>query len=124
MGLSTNVYTYAGGAQQFLVNFSLGFIQRSDVQVRVNNAVDGSGDPVYANIVWIDDSTIEVTDPLTVGDSVEVLRTVSKTELLVSFANNADVTPANLDVSAKHSLMVYQELIDGRVEGGVVQTDC
>jgi hypothetical protein len=117
MALSTNTYIYAGGAQTFTVNFALGFIQRSDVQVRVNGAVDGSGDPAYTNFTWIDDSNITVTPTLTIGDSIQLLRTVSKTELKVDFSTSADVTPANLDLSAKHGLMVYQELVDGRVEG-------
>lgn len=117
MGLSTNTTIYSGGAQTFPVNFALGFIKRTDVQVRVNAAVDGAGDPVYSSIDWIDDSNITVLDPLTVGDSVEVLRTVSKTELQVDFAQNTDVTPTNLNLSAKQGLMVYQELADGRVEG-------
>ena len=117
MALSTNTYTYAGGAQTFAVNFALGFIQRSDVRVRVNNAIDGSGDPAYALFEWIDDSAVTVTDTLTIGDSVEVLRTVSKEELKVSFAAGADITPSNLDLSAKHGLMVYQELVDNRVDG-------
>jgi hypothetical protein len=117
MGLSTNTTTYTGGAQTFAVNFALGFLSRADVQVRVNAAVDGSGDPVYTSFSWIDDSTISVIPTLTIGDTVEVLRTVSKTELAANFAANTDVTPANLDVSAKQGLMVYQELIDGRVEG-------
>jgi hypothetical protein len=117
MALSTNTYTYAGGAQTFAVNFALGFIQRSDVKVRVNLAVDGSGDPVYTAFTWIDDSAISVTPTLTIGDSVQLERTVSKTALKVNFSNNTDVTPANLDLSAKHGLMVYQELVDGRVDG-------
>mgnify|MGYP003675742267 CR=1 FL=1 len=117
MALSTNTYTYTGGAQTFAVNFALGFIQRSDVTVRINNEVDGSGDPVYSPFTWIDDSAVSVTQTLTVGDTVEVLRTVSKEELKVSFAAGADITPSNLDLSAKHGLMVYQELVDNRVDG-------
>jgi hypothetical protein len=123
MALSTNTYIYAGGAQTFTVNFALGFIQRSDVQVRVNGAVDGSGDPAYTNFTWIDDSNITVTPTLTIGDSIQLLRTVSKTELKVDFSTSADVTPANLDLSAKHGLMVYQELVDGRVEGAESPVD-
>ena len=117
MALSTNTYTYTGGAQTFAVNFALGFIQRSDVSVRVNNAIDGSGDPAYASIEWIDDSALLVLDVLTIGDTVEVLRTVSKSELKVNFTAGADITPSNLDLSSLQGLMVYQELVDGRVEG-------
>lgn len=117
MGLSTNTYIYAGGAQTFLVSFSLGFLSRDDVQVRVNSAVDGFGDPAYTVFTWDDDTQITVTPTLTIGDSVEVIRTVSKTELQANFATATDITPSNLDISAKQGLMVYQELIDGRVEG-------
>jgi microcystin-dependent protein len=116
MGLSTNTYTYSGSST-FVVNFASGFIARADVQVRINNAVDGSGDPVYSTFVWVDDDNITVTSALTAGDSVEILRTVSKTALAVSFATGADITPANLDLSANQGLMVYQELLDGRVDG-------
>lgn len=123
MALSTTTTIYAGGAQTFTVNFALGFIQRSDVKVRVNGAVDGSGDPAYTAFTWIDNSAISVTPTLTIGDSVQLVRTVSKTELKVNFSNNTDVTPANLDLSAKHGLMVYQELVDGRVEGAESPAD-
>ncbi len=116
MALSTNTYTYAGGAQTFAVNFALGFIQRSDVTVRVNLAVDGSGDPAYTPFEWIDDATILVTPTLTIGDSVRLDRTVSKSELKVNFAAGADITPANLDLSSLHGMMVYQELADGRID--------
>ena len=119
MGLSFNDYTYTGGAQTFPINFALGFIQRSDVTVRVNLAVDGFGDPVYAAFTWIDDSNITITDPLVVNDAILIERTVSKTELQVSFEDGADVTPPNLDLTTKQGLMVYQELIDGRIEGQV-----
>ncbi len=123
MGLSTNTYTYAGGAQTFVVNFSLGFIDRDDVEVRVNNAVDGSGDPVFSAYTWIDDSNITVTDPLTVGDKVTVQRTVSKSDLQVDFAEGADITPLNLNLIALQGLMVYQELVDGRIEGAESPSD-
>ncbi len=117
MGLSTNTYTYAGGTQTFVINFSLGFIERSDVQVRINNAVDGSGDAVYIDFIWIDDSNILIESALTIGDTVEISRTVSKTELEVDFVAGADITPDNLNLNALQGLMVYQELVDGRIEG-------
>ena len=90
MALSTNTYIYAGGSQTFVVNFALGFIQRSDVKIRVNGAVDGAGDPVYAAFDWIDDSNVVVTDTLTIGDSVLLERTVSVTELKVKLGLKAE----------------------------------
>jgi len=123
VALTTNTYTYTSGPQNFLVSFSLGFIKRADVKVWVNGQLDGAGDPVYSAFDWIDDSTITVTDPLVSGDSVTILRTVPKTELEVSFKDGADITPENLDLSAKQGLMVYQELIDGRIEGAENPSD-
>ncbi len=117
MALSTNTYTYTGGPQDFVVNFASGFIERDDVSVRVNGEVDGGGDPVYRNFIWIDDANITVTDPLIIGDQVTVARTVSKLELQVDFAAGADITPFNLNLIALQGLMVYQELVDGRVDG-------
>lgn len=115
MALSANEYTYTGGAQTFPVNFELGFIDREDIFVRINDAVDGSGEPVFASFTWIDDSNITVDDPLMNGDIVQIRRIVSKTELQVDFEDNADVTTKNLNDQALQSLMIYQELLDGFV---------
>ncbi len=116
MAFTTNTYIYSGDPN-FALNFALGFISRDHVQVRINAAVDGNDDPVYSSFDWIDDNNITVTAPLVNGDSVEITRTVSKSELEVDFANGADITPTNLSLQALQGLMVYQELADGRVEG-------
>lgn len=115
MALSANEYTYTGGAQTFPVNFELGFIDREDVFVRINEAIDGTGEPVFASFTWIDDGNITVDDPLVNGDIVQIRRIVSKTELQVDFQDNADVTPENLNAQSLQSLMIYQELLDGFV---------
>lgn len=107
-------YTYAGDPT-FAVNYSLGYIDRSHVQVRVNLAVDGAGDPVYANFVWVDASNITITDPLVNGDEIAIIRTVPKDSLAVEFSEGDDITPENLDKQALQGLMTYEELLDGRV---------
>lgn len=117
MGFSTNTYTYSGGDQTFPVTFTLGFISRSDVTARINEAVDGNDDPVYANFTWLSDSQIEIDDALTVGDTVEISRTISKTELAVDFGAGADITPKNLSAQQLQMLMIVHELLDNRIEG-------
>lgn len=117
MGFSTNTYTYAGGAQTFQVSFTLGYIKRSDVSARINEAVDGNGDPVYTTFDWISDSEIEIIPTLTVGDTVEISRTVSKSELTVDFGNGADITPKNLSAQSLQVIMIMHELLDNRIEG-------
>lgn len=117
MGLSTNTYTYNGGDQTFPINFALGFITRTHVTVRINDAVDGGGDPVYSAFTWTDDSNIVVTPALTIGDTVTIDRTVPKGVLQVDFLAGADITPLNLNNGTLQPLMIYHELVDGRVEG-------
>ena len=117
MGLSTNTYTYNGGDQTFPINFALGFITRTHVTVRINDAVDGGGDPVYSAFTWTDDSNIIVTPTLTIGDTVTIDRTVPKGVLQVDFLAGADITPLNLNNGTLQPLMIYHELVDGRVEG-------
>lgn len=117
MGFSTNTYVYGGGAQTFPVSFTLGYLSRDDVQVRINDEVDGNDDPVYAEFDWIDASTIEVIPSLTNGDSVEITRTVSKTELEVDFGAGADITPRNLSAQQLQIIMIVHELMDNRIEG-------
>ena len=121
MGLSINTYTYTSGDQRFPVAFTLGFISRADVRVQVNDQVDGDGDPVYAAFEWIDDTEIEVTDPLVDGDSVEITRTVSKTALEVDFDAGADVTKANLNAANLQVMMLLHEIIDQREDAGIAE---
>jgi len=114
MALTTASYVYAGDPA-YTINFDLGFIDRSEIQVRINAAVDGSGDPVYANFDWIDDANITITDTLVNGDAIVISRTVPKDALVVDFRAGADITPENMHRQALQGLMVYQELVDGRV---------
>ena len=115
MSLATVLeYTYSGNPT-FPVNFSLGYIHRDYIQVRINKAVDGSGDPVYVDFTWQDDSNITVTPALTNGDLVEIYRTVPKDSLTVSFSEGDNVSPDNLDNQALQGLMIYEEVLDGRI---------
>lgn len=116
MALSQISYTYAGQSS-FDIPFALGILSREYVTVRINDETDGNGDPLYyEDYGWINDSEITVSN-LTVGDVVTVSRTVPKTELTVDFEAGANITSRNLNGIAKQCLMIYHELLDGRIDG-------
>lgn len=115
MGLSTNTTTYDGTSNVFPVNFAMGYLDQAHVEVRVNDEHLG-GIPAYRDFEWIDDNNIRVPQ-LTPGDIVTITRTTPKQELDTSFAGSDNITRNNLDRQSKQAMMIYHELVDGRVEG-------
>lgn len=115
MGLSTNTTTYTGASNTFGINFALGYLDREHVTVRVNEEYIGPS-PLYREYTWLDDNNIIVPN-LEVGDTVTITRTTPKLALDVNFSLGENITKENLDRQAKQALMVYHELLDGRIEG-------
>jgi len=115
LALSIIRTTYQGQAT-FPLNFALGILSRDHVTVRINDALDGAGNPAYYNdFSWISDTELLI-NRLVVGDVVEIARTVPKTQMYTSFSAGSNITRPNLDNQAKHALMLYHELVDGRVD--------
>lgn len=122
MGHSIITLAYSGQAT-FLLNFTLGILSRDHVKLRVNDAVDGTGQPSYTPFDWVNDTEIIAPAGLNTGDKVEITRTVPKDQLVTEFdngSNSADITRNNLDMQAMQSIMVYHELQDGRIDGNSV----
>lgn len=115
MAFSRITHVYAG-VNVFTVNFPLGYISQSQVTARVNNEVDGLGDPVYRTITWLTEGTISISGTLTLGDEVELERTQDKTELQNNYADGSPITEANLDASFKQSIYLVHEVLDGRFD--------
>lgn len=116
MGLSINTYPYNGGSQVFPVNFALGFLNREDVDVYVEGDFDSTGEQIYKNFTWNNDSEIVVTDPLTTGDNVAITRTVSKENLVVDFNTEGSATRRNIQFALQQAMMALHEMLDGRIE--------
>lgn len=114
MALSRITYPYSG-QETFAINFPLGFLKRSDVTLRVNNEVDSTGSATYRTIVWLSDGVIQAPTGLTVGDSITIERTASKTQLENDYQDGSQIIEENLDDSFKQALMVAQEALDGRL---------
>ncbi len=108
-------YTYTGQAT-FPINFPLGILSRTHVAVQVNDAVDGNDEPQnYTDIEWVSDAEI-IINGLSQNDNVKIRRTVPKTQLLTAFSSGADITRENMDDQAKQAIMVYHEVLDGRLQ--------
>lgn len=119
MGLSTNTYVYNGGDQTFPVNFALGFLERDDVTVYVEDEFDGTGAQVFRDFTWNSDSEIVVTSDLDVSGgplNVTVQRTVDKESLVVDFNAEGSATRRNIQFGLQQAMMAMHEFIDGRIE--------
>lgn len=94
-------------------SFPLGYINQSDVTIRVTDEVDGGGNPVYRTYTKMGLSLYQVAGaPAAVGKNYIVERRVSKTALLVDWEDGDAITEDNLDVSQKQSIMIAQEALD------------
>lgn len=102
-----------GSSNQFSVSFTGGFIERDHVSVRVNNEVDGVGDPATRAITWITDGILLVGGALA-GAGEEVVFT-RKTPILTAINDYVDGTvlsEAALDLSFEQLLNSAQEQDD------------
>ena len=116
MANSRIVTTGDGSTTQFAINFTLGFLDRDHVTCQVNNEVDGSGDPVYRTLTWINDGLVQVGGAVPGnGESVVFERTVPKNELWHDYSDGVPVDDEHLDESNKHTIMMVHEIIDGRI---------
>lgn len=112
MSYTTIEIEYSGQAS-FVLPFSLGIIDRSHVTVQVNNELDGLGDILLTPFEWISDTEI-IIPGLSNGDIVRISRTVSHADLEIDFVEGADITRSNLNRQSKQSIMLIQQILDGR----------
>jgi len=111
------ISTVGNGTSQYAISFTMGFNSRSEVQCRVNEEVDGLGDPVYKALTWINDGLVEVADgPYTSDDDLVFTRTVDKTELAHDYSDGEAIEERNLDESNKQAMMAIHEVLDGRLD--------
>lgn len=116
MGFSRLEYPYTGGAQDFAVNFSLGYLETDDVKVYVIGEVDGLGDQLFRTYTFLNEGTIRVTDPLPNPCTVVLERTVDKDQLEIDLESNGAVTRVTLVRAFRQLMMNIHELLDGRAD--------
>lgn len=98
------------------INFTLGIIDRENVKCRVGDEVDGLNQPLYRDLTWITDGLVTVQGaPAGNLVPVQFIRTVDKEELIHDYTNGVAIEEANLDETAKQSMMAIHEILDGRI---------
>jgi hypothetical protein len=115
MSLSRIVAIGDGVTTQFPLSFALGYIKQSDITCQVNGEVDGGGAPVYRALTFISTNLVQVGGAVP-GNGVTVVfeRTVVNNALLVDFTDGDVLNGENLNTSQKQSIMLVQQVLDGR----------
>lgn len=105
------------GFGPYTLNFTLGILSRDLIQCRVNEEVDGLGDPVYRDLEWITDGMVNIDsgDEPTALDTVTFTRTMDVEELIHDYTDGATITESNLDESNKQAIMLIHQFLDGRI---------
>lgn len=112
MGYSINKYPYAG-SNEFDLNFTLGYINRSDVFAYVQDELDTQGSQVFRDITWLDNNRVRVSGTFSTGDTVVLQRVVSKQALVIDFETEGTATRQALNTGFKQAIMAVHELYDG-----------
>lgn len=117
MQYSINEYVYTGGAQEFDINFALGF-DRADVNAQIKPR-DLYEAPIPLGIVWLTNSRVRLTPDGAIegGRTVQIQRTVAKDKLPWDFTAPDAVRRESLNYSFTHLLYAIHELLDGRAQG-------
>ena len=113
----SQVIRYGNGVTRvFAVNFEAGWLNKADVTARVGTESDGGGNPVYRNITFLTDTTLQIDGAVPAnGQIVTFTRTVGKGGSGVVFGNGDVLEERNLDVSFRYLLHLVHEILDGRI---------
>ena len=114
MAFSVNTPVGDGTTVQFAVNFTNGIFSRDSVSVAVDGELDGAGDQIKRDFIWINDGLIELTGAAPAsGAVIRIRRIMDKSNPAVDYADGEILTEANLDRSNDQLLNAIQELSDG-----------
>lgn len=122
MAFSRITYPYTGQTN-FAINFTLGYLDEDHVTCRVNEEVDGSGNPVYRTLTFVSEGLVTVSGSLTNGDTLVFERTTPKDALENDFQDDSVFNESNLDNSFKQALMIAHEALDGRFDALAANID-
>lgn len=115
MALSAATYQGDGVNTDFVLDFTLGYIDESHIYVYVDDVADE--DFTFIN----SGASIRLTTAPANGTSVLVRRITPKDRLVHNYADGALVIEENLDQSNLQAIMLMHESIDGFVDQGAGQ---
>ena len=95
------------------VSFPLGWIDATDVRVRVSGEVDGTGAPVYRTYTRLSASLYQISGAAAaVGENYIFERRVDKEHLIVDWEDGDAITEENLNKAQKQAIMIGHEALD------------
>lgn len=102
-----------GISNQYAISFTGGFMSRDHVTARVNEEVDGLGEPTYRPITWVNDGIVQVGGPLPLnGDAVEFRRITPIDQAVNDFQNGSVLLDRALDEGFEQAIKRLQEVED------------
>ncbi len=106
-------YTGDGVTTQWAFSFTDGYTSEDDITVRVNNEVDGSGDPVYRTRTFINAGLLEIGGAVPgVGEAIEIRRTTDVSSPVNDFENGTILSESALDAGFRQAMYGIQEALD------------
>jgi hypothetical protein len=104
-----------GSNGPFAVNFTLGFLSRTHVTAYVEGESDTLGNQAYRVITWINDSLITVGgSPIVSPQFLIISRDTPVNAPVHDYQNGSVLEEANLDQSYLQTILVAQEMHDGK----------
>lgn len=119
---SVNRYVGDGSTHTFAVSMPLGYTEQNDISAHVEGELDGSGNPIYRTISWVDAYTVDVGAPVGVGKSLTLRRTTDIDTLRHNYQDGAVLTEASLNESYKQLLLASQEFRDQLEDANIMST--
>ena len=107
-------YTGDGVRTVYPADFVLGYFEKSDIYV-----YQGTDHTVQLNYVWQNDTTIELSAPITSGETMRIRRVVDRSQTINNYTDGAVLNEEQLDASFTQALMIAEEIDDGFLGTGL-----
>ncbi len=121
MANTTRPYIGDGVRTIYPIDFALGYINRDYVFVYLDNISTFTTQLEYT---WVDDSQIQLAEPVANGVPFTIRRVVPRHELVNAYEDGAILREGNLDESFKQTLMALEEIQDGYADpDGILTID-
>ena len=108
MAITYTQYTGDGARTTYPVDFGLGYLEQDDVCV-----YQGDDHTVQLAYTWQGDSSIELSSPIPVGETLRVRRVVDRNKPINDYTTGARLGKDNLNLSFRQALMITEEIADG-----------
>lgn len=119
MAITLLTYIGDGSTTDYVVNFTGGYINQSDVKVYVQGETDSAGDKAFRSFTWIDTGNIRLDSAVPSGEVLYIERKTSIDTLAVIFEDGQILDEDKLNDAHQQLLNAVQEAKTGYFEDGI-----